>query len=82
MRPRRNDVNRLMYIIINNTTNTKTSVEGNFPSTYLEDRLEQGDDLIVISHYSNTIKVPFINEEYGSYDTKSGFEWGYKEYPL
>jgi hypothetical protein len=69
-----------MYIIINNTLKTKTKIEGSFPSTLVEEMLENDNDLIIISHYSNTIKIPFINKDYHSYSTKSGYEWDFKDY--
>lgn len=71
-----------MYLIINKTTNTNTKVFGGFPLVLLERLLEEGNDLIVISTYSNTVKVPFINEEFQSYETKSGYEWDFKDYPF
>lgn len=41
-------------------------VEGNFPSELIDSLiLEENEDIIIISHYSNTIKVPFIIEENG-----------------
>ncbi|MEI6186971.1 MAG: hypothetical protein WCP46_00520 [Alphaproteobacteria bacterium] len=52
-----------MYIIINKTKNTRSIVEGNFPN--VEDLLNNGDKIIIISTYSNTIKVPFISSENG-----------------
>ena len=71
-----------MYLIINKTNNTNTQVFGAFPIVLLNRLLEEGNDLIVISTYSNTIKVPFIDKEFQSYETKSGYEWGFKDYPL
>lgn len=69
-----------MYLIINKTTNTNTKVVGSFPSALLDKLLEEGNDLIVISTYSNTIKIPFINKNFQSYETKSGYEWDFKDY--
>lgn len=71
-----------MYLIINKTNNTTTKVVGNFPTIMLNELLEQGDDLIVVSTYSNTVKVPFIDRNYQSYETKSGYEWGFKDHPF
>ena len=51
-----------MYTIINKTKNTAISHDGSWPSEYLEHRLNDGDKLIVISSYSDTIKVPYLNE--------------------
>lgn len=50
-----------MYYIINKTTKTSITKEGDFPSEYLQDRLNEGDDIIVISLYSNTIKIPYTD---------------------
>ena len=71
-----------MYLIINKTTNTSTKVFGAFPSSLLDRLLEEGNDLIVISTYSNTVKVPFTDKDFPSYETKSGYEWGFKDYPF
>ena len=48
-----------MYIVSNKTKNTLTKYESNFPLIELEKCLNNGDKLIVISYYSNTIKVPY-----------------------
>lgn len=66
-----------MYIIVNNTLNTTTKVEGSFPLQFLNQLLEKGNDLIVISMYSNTIKVPYL-----SYSLDGFNEYDWKEYPL
>lgn len=58
-----------MYYIINRTTNQTTTHYGNFPD--VDDLLNRGDDVIIISLYSNTIKVP-----YKEYDDN----WGWKDY--
>jgi hypothetical protein len=58
-----------MYYIINRTTNQTTTHYGNFPD--VDDLLNRGDDIIIISLYSNTIKTP-----YKEYDG----EWGWKDY--
>ncbi len=60
-----------MYIVINNTTKERSSHKGNFPD--VDDLLNRGDDIIIISLYSNTIKVP-----YKEYDDN----WGWKDYSL
>lgn len=54
-----------MYIILNRTKKTTEKVEGNWPQEYLDRELEAGNDIIVISTYSDTIKVPTEKEEYG-----------------
>lgn len=65
-----------MYIIINKTKNTKVGHQGGWPSTELEKMLNEGDKLIVISHYSNTIKVPYQTELNGI------VEWEWENYSL
>jgi hypothetical protein len=47
-----------MYIIINKTAKTQKTYEGSWPAMYLEAMISNGDDIIVVSLYSNTIKVP------------------------
>jgi hypothetical protein len=56
-----------MYIILNNTKDTVRLIDGDFPA--LEYALDNGDDMIVISTYSNTIKIPFKDEN-GDWDCK------------
>jgi hypothetical protein len=51
-----------MYIIVNKTKNTIVNYSGNFSN--LDEDLEQGDLIIVISTYSNTIKVPIKKASY------------------
>lgn len=65
-----------MYIIHNKTKNTTTHYEGSFPAGLLEKQLDKGDRLIVISLYSNTIKVPYEIEEYNIK------EWEWQDFPL
>jgi hypothetical protein len=64
-----------MYLIINRTSGKTTPLESNFPLELVEELLLKGDDIIIISLYSQTIKIP------------TGFnsaisEWEWKEYPL
>jgi hypothetical protein len=47
-----------MYTIINKTQKKNFKVVGDFPADTLETMLCNGDNIIVISTYSNTIKVP------------------------
>jgi hypothetical protein len=61
-----------MYIIVNKTKGTTVNHSGNFPD--LDRYLEQGDLIIVISTYSNTIKVPM--------QTTSEWEWIDYELPI
>lgn len=49
-----------MYLIINKTEQKTYKHEGSFPN--LDDMLDKGDKVIVISLYSNTIKVPYLTE--------------------
>lgn len=63
-----------MYIIINKTKNLSVNYTGSFPS--LEKDLNNGDKIIVISLYSNTIKVPFATELNGE------IEWNWTDYNI
>lgn len=47
-----------MYLIINNTRNKTSRYQGNWPLEYLEELLDNNNDIIVISLYSKTIKIP------------------------
>jgi hypothetical protein len=58
-----------MYIIINKTRQTCTRRTGNFPA--LEQWLDKGDKIIIISLYSNTIKVPYFID----YNGINQWEW-------
>ena len=58
-----------MYYIINRTTNQTTTHFGDWPN--LNEQLTNGEDIIVVSLYSNTIKTP-----YKEYDDN----WGWKDY--
>lgn len=71
-----------MYTVINRTTKTTSTYKGNFPYGKLVSLLEDGNDLIVISSYSNTIKVPYLDEDSNNYnETKSSKDWLFKDYP-
>jgi hypothetical protein len=66
-----------MYFIINKTQGLTFTHHGNYPGNMIDKMLEKGEDLIVVSTYSNTIKVPIDS------DTIDGVtEWRWKEYPL
>lgn len=65
-----------MYIIHNKTKNTTTRYEGSWPLELLEKQLEKGDKLIVVSLYSNTIKIPYKLEYNGIQ------EWEWEDFPL
>lgn len=47
-----------MYTIINRTKTTVEYYTGNWPDEYLNKLLDQGDQVIVMSSYSHTIKIP------------------------
>ena len=61
-----------MYLILNRTNHTCLKHSNDFPN--LDYFLDNGDDIIVISMYSDTIKVPYCVE---SNNTK---QWEWKEY--
>lgn len=64
-----------MYLVINKISGKTTVNKGDFPLVLIEDLLSSGNDIIVISLYSQTIKVPtFFNTSIG--------EWEWVEYPL
>jgi hypothetical protein len=63
-----------MYIVINKTKNTTTEYSGVWPN--LDEVLNQGDKIIVISTYSNTIKVPYKEELNGN------VEWAWESFSL
>ena len=63
-----------MYAIINNTQRKEFRITGGWPGDIIDYMLDNGDDLIVISTYSNTIKVPV------GFGTKYKDQWEWKEY--
>lgn len=63
-----------MYIIINKTNKTFLRHRGSWPD--LEEFLEKGDRIVIISLYSNTIKVPYKVEYNGV------VEWEWENYPM
>lgn len=65
-----------MYIIHNKTKNTSIHHKGSWPDEFLEKQLNQGDKLIVISLYSNTIKIPYELNYHGIK------EWEWDDFPL
>lgn len=65
-----------MYIIINKTRQSNTPYEGSWPVEHLEQMLNKGDRVIVISLYSNTVKVPYYVEYNGIK------EWEWENYPF
>lgn len=69
-----------MYIIINRTTGKHTCVAGSFYELAVE-MLERDEDIIVISRYSNTVKVPYLEPQSNTYgETKSNLEWKFKDF--
>lgn len=58
-----------MYIIINKTQQTCVKHKGNFPN--LDELLNRGDRIIIISLYSGTVKVPYFVE----YNGIKEWEW-------
>jgi len=63
-----------MYIIINKSKRNTIKCEGDWPD--LDEELNAGDKIIVISLYSNTIKVPYYTELNGI------VEWRWDNYPF
>ena len=63
-----------MYTIINKTKGKEFKLTGNWPSDIIEYMLNNGDDIIVISSYSNTIKIPV------GFGTEYEGQWEWKEY--
>ena len=63
-----------MYLIINKTQNKLVHKAGGFPDMQYE--LDRGDKIIIISLYSNTIKVPYCTVQYGEN------VWDWEEYEL
>jgi hypothetical protein len=62
-----------MYTIINKTQR-KNFKFTDWPDDIIEYMLNNGDDIIVISTYSNTIKIPV------GFGTEFKDEWEWKEY--
>lgn len=62
------------YIIINKTKNESFIHKGNFPD--MDEELSQGDKIVIVSLYSNTIKVPYSTEFNGI------TEWNWDDYPM
>lgn len=65
-----------MYIIHDKTENTTAHYEGNWPVEYLEKMLNKEHRIIVVSLYSNTIKVPYKLEYNGI------VQWEWENFPL
>ena len=67
-----------MYKILNRTTGKVTNVEGNWPDTLVTQLLTENNDIIVISLYSNTVKIPV---EINGINTNDR-DWDWKEYRM
>jgi len=63
-----------MYIIHNKTKGTATQVFGNFPDLTIE--LNNGDKIIVVSTYTDTVKIPYSEDHNGE------LVWDWDSYPL
>jgi hypothetical protein len=68
-----------MYLIINNTTKINSTFVGGFPDEIITQKLVNNEDIIVISFYSNTIKVPTLTGEYDR-ENEPIIDW--KEYKI
>jgi hypothetical protein len=68
-----------MYKIINKTKKATINLSGSFPSDYIEKMLNDGDQVIVVSLYSNTIKVPYIDTDENGYGENV---WAWTDYPF
>ncbi len=64
----------MRYYISNQTKHSVSSVQGNFPD--VTEELDKGDKIIIISTYSNTVKVPHCTVLNGIN------EWDWEDYPL
>lgn len=62
-----------MYIIINKTQGTTVHYSGTWPD--FDEVLDRGDKIIVISTYTDTIKVPYKQELNGV------TEWHWEDFP-
>lgn len=67
-----------MYIIINSTTKHTDCINGDFPAKAVESMLTKGEKFIIISLYSNTVKVP----RSWSVNWDSTVEWEWDEFQL
>jgi hypothetical protein len=65
-----------VYTIVNKTTKVTYTHTGNFPMSFVDSLLNADNDIIVISTYSNTIKVPQLVVENG--ETR----WEWTDYPF
>ena len=63
-------------IIHNKSKNTSWKLVGSWPEESIDKMLQNGDRVIVISLYSDTIKVPYYTELNGI------VEWRWDDYPF
>ena len=52
-----------MYKIIFENGGKSIIVKGNYPVDIITSALKEGKSLIVISTYSNTVKIPFLDKD-------------------
>ncbi len=72
-----------MYVVINKTTGKNLNYTGSFPYNEIIELLEQGDDIIIVSTYSNTVKIPYLDTNTNNYgETKSSHNWCFREHFL
>ena len=53
-----------MYKIVFSCGKRSITIEDNWPDDMIENFLKEGLDCIVISTYSNTIKIPYFGEDW------------------
>ena len=53
--------------------------EGDWPYSFLQKELEAGKDLVVVSTYSDTIKVPFFVKDWQAMRVD---KWEFRDFPL
>ena len=69
-----------MYkIIYSHRTDKTIHHSGDWPSSFLQKELEAGKDLVVVSTYSDTIKVPFFVEDWQAMRVD---QWEFRDFPL
>jgi len=72
-----------MYKIVFSCGKRSITIEDNWPDDMIENFLKEGLDLIVISTYSNTIKIPYFEKD--SYESSKIIvkwkEYQFSDYP-
>ena len=71
-------MNEEKYYIINRTTGSTAAHKGSWPGSALDTLIGLGNDIIVVSTYSNTIKIPTDQFE----TTEGDMSYNWKEYKL